>query len=357
VSHRGVKGKGDVLRLMLHESEEALNVMTAPERMSDDAMQPLFARDSWFAALRRHCFADAQVVELEGESGSVRCRLPLLEATPEQLRSLSNWYSFRWAPTVTGDGDAIERAAAQRAAFAVARARAWSLTLTPVTTEGGVSADLIGALRESGWLVRASVISKNCWVDTNGRDFATWWAARPGQLRSTVARKAKKAAVILAIHRTFSDALWDAYEQVYAHSWKPEEGSPAFLRELAQAASQSGALRLGIATMDGAPVAAQFWTVEAGVASIHKLAQVRGEAVEHASPGTLLTHHMYEHGFDVDQVRRIDFGTGSDRFKSDWTESCADLMQIIAVDLRRPRSWLFLAQCGLSRVAAKLSRR
>ena len=72
-------------------------------------------------------------------------------------------------------------------------------------------------------------------------------------------------------------AAWADYEAVYAASWKPEEGSPAFLRALAEQEGAAGTLRLGIARRGGRPVAAQLWTVESGVATIHKLAYVEDE--------------------------------------------------------------------------------
>ena len=66
--------------------------------------------------------------------------------------------------------------------------------------------------------------------------------------------------------------MGESYEDVYEKSWKPTEGSPAFLRALAEAEGKAGTLRLGLALASGKPVAAQFWLVENGEATIHKLA-------------------------------------------------------------------------------------
>jgi hypothetical protein len=190
-----------------------------------------------------------------------------------------------------------------------------------------------------------------------GRDFESWWATRPGQLRSTVTRKAKRRLVEIAVHTAFSEDFWNDYESVYASSWKPPEGSPQFLRQWAENAGQRDALRLGIAQMQGVPVAAQFWTVEAGVASIHKLAQTKEPHVDAASAGTLLTHAMYAHAFDVDRVVRIDFGTGDERFKADWTDGATALYHVVALDLRKRRAWQRLASLGIKRLARTLPRR
>ena len=198
------------------------------------------------------------------------------------------------------------------------------------------------------------MVSRSHWLDISGRSFADWWTTRPGRVRSTVQRKGKKGVVACTIHRDFTAMLWDDYEAVYAASWKPAESHPAFLRDWARAAASEGGLRLGIARIDGRPVAAQFWTLDAGTAHIHKLAQISDDAIEAHSPGTLLSHAMFAHAFDVDQADRIDFGTGDDGYKRDWMEESADLVAIVAVDLRQPRGWWSLARDGLTRVAGRL---
>jgi len=78
-------------------------------------------------------------------------------------------------------------------------------------------------------------------------------------------------------------------------------------------------LRLGIARLDGIAVATQLWTLEPGRAIIHKLAY-RTSAAEH-SPGTILTHAMFQHVIDHDKVPLIDYGTGDDAYKADWMDT------------------------------------
>jgi hypothetical protein len=335
---------------MLAESEKALNDrdgMTA--KLPNVDARPLFARVEWFDALYAGCFAGVPAVTLS--SADETCTLRLVETKPGRLASLSNWYSFRWAPAFEGEFDAAVLTEVCRGM----RERAWLFEASPLNA---VDANrLKDALKSAGWRVHKQQISTSCWVDSHGRTFDQWWSERPGQLRSTVARKSKKAVVAIAVHQEFSDALWDAYESVYQHSWKPEEGTPAFIRSWAADAAARGALRLGLATIEGRPVAAQFWTVEAGVASIHKLAQIQDPVADAASPGTLLTHALYRHAFDVDHVDRIDFGTGADRFKADWTDQRAELFRIVAFDLRRPQSWLHLLNTNAQRLAARLRRR
>lgn len=64
----------------------------------------------------------------------------------------------------------------------------------------------------------------------------------------------------------FDISAWQSYEEIYASSRKPSEGHPALLRAFAEAEGAAGRIRLGLARYEGRPVAAQFWTVEAGTA-------------------------------------------------------------------------------------------
>jgi hypothetical protein len=161
-------------------------------------------------------------------------------------------------------------------------------------------------------------------------------------LRETVRRKARKGAVAIRIADRFDPDDWATYETIYAQSWKPSEGAPAFLRRFAQAEGAAGRFRLGLAQIDGAPVAAQFWTVEDGTAFIHKLAHLPSAAAH--SPGTLLSHALFAHAFDLDRVATIDFGTGDDAYKRDWMEEVRPRYRLDAIDPRAVRRWPALAK-------------
>jgi CelD/BcsL family acetyltransferase involved in cellulose biosynthesis len=163
--------------------------------------------------------------------------------------------------------------------------------------------------------------------------FEDFWAKRPGQLRSTARRKATKTPMELTIHDHFNETAWAEYQSIYADSWKPQEGSLSFVRAMAEDEGAAGALRLGIATIEGRAVAAQLWTVENGMAIIHKLAH--REDVAELSPGTILTKAMFEYVIDRDRVDVIDFGTGDDRYKADWMDTRIMRMR---VDLYNPRT-------------------
>jgi CelD/BcsL family acetyltransferase involved in cellulose biosynthesis len=101
-------------------------------------------------------------------------------------------------------------------------------------------------------------------------------------------------------------------------------------------------MRLGLAYVDGKPVAAQFWTVENGAALIHKLAHVE-DAVA-ASPGTLLSAALFQHVIDVDGVRIIDFGTGNDAYKRDWMEEVRPRYRLNMYWPNHPFNWPYIAR-------------
>ncbi len=289
-----------------------------------------FDRAAWFDLLEAHGFAGQGRVDAHGRARGAAAWLPLRVESPGNLAGLTNWYSFAIQPLYTGDGD---RGAALRALFRNLRHAAARLTLYPVRDPG----DLTAALRVAGWWVKATPAGDRHWLDLGDMDHDAWWASRPGALRSTVQRKAKKGVVDIQLLTAFDDGSWAAYEQIYAASWKPEEGHPALLRVFAQAESARGTLRMGIARIDGIPVAAQFWTVEDGTAFIHKLAHVEDSLK--ASPGTLLSAALFRHVIEIDQVARVDFGTGNDAYKRDWMNRHDPLWRIEAFNPSRVAAW------------------
>jgi len=168
-----------------------------------------------------------------------------------------------------------------------------------------------------------------------GRSYAEYLASRRGQLRVNLKRKAKRVDV--EIMTSFDDDIWSSYEQIYAESWKPEEGDPALLRAFAEAEGAAGRIRLAVARHEGQAVAAQFWTVEDGTAYIHKLAH--RESARPLSPGTTLTAALMEHVIDRDRVRLVDFGTGDDPYKRDWMDDARPRYRLQCWRKGDPRNW------------------
>ena len=192
--------------------------------------------------------------------------------------------------------------------------------------------------------------------DVRGLDWTTYLAARPGALREAIRRRSKrlmdKAGAAFSICKN-ADGLEPAiaaYEKIYASSWKEPEPfaffNAAFMRECAA----DGSLRLGLLSLDGKPLAAQFWVVRDGNAAVLKLAH--DEESRALSPGTVLTALMIRHMLESEQVTSLDFGRGDDGYKKDWVRA---RRQRVGFLLTNPRRWQGCV--AMSRHVAGLARR
>ncbi len=299
-----------------------------------------FDRIEWWQGLAQHC--DILPLIAVAKHGEDRAVLPLIRKA-RRIHLLANWYNFRVAPLISpdADGPALFEALAKDLA-----GQAQHLILNPLPDENGEATMLAAALRRADWLVFVEQSDVNHVLPVGGRSYAEYLAARPGQLRTTLKRKGGKVAVQLTT--AFDPALWAEYEAVYAASWKPEEGSPAFLRGFAEAEGAAGRLRMAVARSDGTAIAAQFWTVEAGTAFIHKLAHTQDS--KPLSPGTTLSAALFEHVIDQDKVSLVDFGTGDDGYKRDWMELVRPRYRIEAFRPMRPGNWPLIAKAVLRKL-------
>lgn len=321
----------------------------------DRAAQPsLFDRLDWFRDTWAHCPPGERPLIARVVSEGAQAWLFLARTRSGDLTALASWYTLAFRPVWVGDPDEARRLTMLTAMAKRLRAlnpRAGRITLDHVPVEDG-SADLIArAFSRGGWIARRNPSTVNWIADVTGKDFATYWEGVPGETRSTVKRKGKKGIVETEIIDRFEDDSWQAYQAIYAESWKGAEGAPAFLRAMAEREGAAGTLRLGIARIEGRPVAAQLWTIENGVAIIHKLAYAE-DAAEH-SPGTLLSAAMFRHAIDEDRVALIDYGTGNDGYKAAWMDRARPLER---VTLYNPRTAAGLAGAARARLAG-LARR
>jgi hypothetical protein len=319
---------------------DRVNVLQALNGACGDAPAP-FDRAEWYQLL-----ADSGLVPLIAIASDADANASAALALTEErghITPLRNWYSFTWrqlAPAGAA-GDALLVAIARQL-----KTRGHRVTLEPVPDEDGSATRLAAAFRRAGWLVEVAPCDTNHILDVKGRSFAQYWESRPGQLRTTLKRKGKK--VETRITTTFDPALWAEYERIYAASWKPAEGDPAMLRAFAQNEAAAGRMRMGLAYHQGTAIAAQFWTVEHGIAYIHKLAHL--ESHKHLSAGTTLSAALFQHAIDNDGVRLIDFGTGDQAYKADWMEATRARYRIDCLAPLAPRAWPALAKRGLRRI-------
>lgn len=336
------------------DKSAAMPVPSSPDCETAIPAYGLFDRALWFDGLHQHCLlSDQRHIVCAADHGDA-VKLHLIGGGRSGLRSMANWYSFIWRPVFGGTPDAARRRALLQDAARQLTRTTHRLVLSPVPDEDGSASLIAEAFASCGWLVRSEPCDENHVLHVKGRSFDEYWQGRPGQLRSTVKRKGNKGRVDLRIETAFSPASWAEYEAIYARSWKPEEGNPDFLRWLAEREAEGGRLRLGIASIDGQAVAAQFWTVENGTAYIHKLAH--DERHIQASPGTLLTHALFAHVIDTDTVDLVDFGTGSDPYKRDWMEDVRPRYRLELLWPRVPLAWPYMARHRIAGLAARFSK-
>ncbi len=291
--------------------------------LTREARPWMFDRLDWFRLVHQFTPPVGELLALRARNGEASAWLFLAKDGASAL-AFSNWYCLRFGPVVDGDnGDA----AVTELVRGLRRGGISRLFLSPL----GEDDPLPAALRRLGWATRLEQTSVNWRVSTKGLSFEEYWAARPSKLRNTARRRAKSAALELRVLDRFEAAAWADYESVYNASWKPAEGSPELMRKFAEQEGAAGTLRLGLAYMDGKAVAAQLWTVENKVATIHKLAY-REDAKQH-SPGTVLSVEMFRRAIDLDKVETIDFGFGDHGYKADWMDRSAPLYSLTAYDL------------------------
>lgn len=300
-----------------------------------DRQPRLYDRLDWFARTEEHAPGGGPPLVARARNASGSAWLFLRRRGRNAAEALASWYTLEFALVRDGRGAGLEAALA-RGLGSLAR-----LSLAPVAEPEPIAR----AFREQGWLVFVEPATRNWTVRAPG-SFEDFWNARPGKLRSTVRRKRAKAGLDIVVHRGFDEAAWQDYRSVYARSWKPEEGSWAFMRAFAEAEGAAGALRLGIAYREGAPVAAQLWHVENGRATIHKLAY--DEDARALSPGSILGEAMFRDVIEHDRPEVIDYGTGDEPYKADWMDEARPLWRIEMFNPRRPASWLPLARRALS---------
>lgn len=312
-------------------------------------MTSFFEQQAWFDLLLRDGMEvspeSVQMVPLLSKAGRQVGSLPLMHPQGvHMLKSVDTYYSPVFGPIWrTPAGEHVDWADATRCIRQLPFASV--LQMQPLEPDGLFLAQMQPALRFAGYAVDRFFCFGNWYHLTQGQTFEAYWAQRPSRLRHTVERARRRldqkhawrTEVLSHVGPAVVRAV-DAFQSVYARSWKQPEPCPDFMPGLIRMAADTGALRLGQLWLDGEVVASQVWLVHGGKASIYKLAYVPGH--EKLSLGSVLTAALMQHVIDCDKVAEVDYLMGDDAYKQDWMTHRRERVGLIAFDRRRWRGLL-----------------
>lgn len=309
-------------------------------------LQEFAARDNvetsidWFELLQKNVYPDDPGVRFYfvAEENVPSTILPLRLTTQGKVRtveSLGNYYTSLYTPLLTSESDLF----AVRHLLASAtrdHGGAHVMRFAPMDPDSPGYKGLLNELRAIGWIPFKFFCFRN-WFLTVDANWEGYLKKRSANLRSSIKRRNKDFAAeggTLEVVTT-SDALEQAiaaFQEVYSASWKIPEPYPNFVPSLIRRLSSIGMLRLGIARLQGRPIAVQLWIVGKGKASIYKVAYHKEFAT--LSPGTVLTSYLLRHVIEEDQVKEVDFLIGDDEYKKIWMSDHRERWGIVAYNPR-----------------------
>ena len=274
----------------------------------------------------------------------------------KSIEALSNFYTSIYSPLQTPGSDGF----VLRHILATAtreRGNVHVMRFAPMDPSSRAYAHLLNELRAIGWTPFSFRCFGNWYVNIKD-NWDGYLKRRSANMRSTIKRRTKEFAaaggvleVITAIEDV--DRAICAFQEVYSASWKAPEPYPEFIPSLIHKLAAIGALRLGIACLNGKPVAAQLWIVCGSKASIFKLAYHEDYAAY--SPGTVLTGHLMRHVIEQDHVTEVDFLKGDDTHKRIWMSARRERLGIVAYNPATITGFFLLAKEVLWRLAKRVS--
>jgi CelD/BcsL family acetyltransferase involved in cellulose biosynthesis len=271
-----------------------------------------------------------------------------LRFAPRTLYGLSNFYTSLYAPLLSQSLSSPTAVESLVRAISKDKPRWDAVDLKWLDSAAPVFGELQRAFRATGMVVQTYFSSGNWYLPANGMSFREYWEGLRSSVRNIAKSKNKKlersgrAHLEIVTGPNGLESAIEAYERVYASSWKTPEPYPAFIPGLIRTCAEQGWLRLGVVRVDGEPAAVQLWIVNNGKAAIYKIAYDKRFA--DLSVGSFLTTHMMEYVLDVDRVREVDYLTGDDKYKQDWMTHRRERWGILAMNPRTLRGALAIAR-------------
>jgi predicted ATP-grasp superfamily ATP-dependent carboligase len=282
------------------------------------------------------------------ENGLPIAALPvkvLDKAFGKSIESVSNYYTTLCAPALAVG---VTAASLSKLISSILNnnTNAGSIRLAPLNPLSKSYITLTEAFRLAGLVPRHFFCFGN-WFQNINEDWCTYLNSREGQLRHTLQRKKKKFAAANGTLEIITSSIdlargLAAYEHVYARSWKRPEPYPEFMPNLMNVCADRGWLRLGIAWLDDKAIAAQFWIVANGKASIYKLAY--DKHFKAYAPGTVLSAMLMEHVIEKDKVTEVDYLIGDDPYKKTWMSQRRERWGIIGYNPKSIRGFFGLGK-------------
>ncbi len=263
--------------------------------------------------------------------------IPLMAGPDRSFGSLTTPYTCLYQPLLRPGISAESLTLSEVGRYC----RQWSLTrFEALDPEWPGLAMLRRSLASVGLTSRTFAHFGNWYEPIAAHSWTTYLHSRPGALRETIRRRTRAATragsrIEIAREGPALAAALDAYEAVYRRSWKEPEPFPGFNDALVKALAQTGLLRIGIMWSGDTPIAAQYWSVVAGSATILKLAH--DEQFKALSPGTVLTAATIRELIEVDGVSELDFGRGDDPYKRGWASLRRPRIGLVAINPWTPR--------------------
>jgi hypothetical protein len=216
------------------------------------------------------------------------------------------------------------------------------LRVSPLDPAQPFTGHVLAALRDSGYWPQLYRHAQSRYADVAGMRFADYLAQRPRALRESLDLNTRLLMQggrgefhFPCTPELVSDA-WDSVRYVIDRA--PEEDVPDsldYIRAVLETAASFDALRLGIFSLDGAPVAIQLWVVTQRVARCLRIWGAQGQRVFPIDD--VLTQLVTLCLIDGDQVEELEFGDVSEAFAADWAPLARDRLGLAAFNRRTAR--------------------
>ncbi|CDH43051.1 GNAT family N-acetyltransferase [Candidatus Contendibacter odensensis] len=260
---------------------------------------------------------------------------------PQRLAALSNFYTPLFGPVgnhgVTPDNVHrwVQHVTSERPRWDI-------IDLQPLDPTTAFFRLLLEEFRRAGWWVDSYFCFGNWYLEVAARTFADYWVGLSSRMRNTISRAQRRLErmpgfqlAIVTAPGPDLDAAINAYQTVYACSWKQPEPFPHFIPALCRLAAERGWLRLGVIHLDQQPVAAQLWLCDGQTASIVKLAH--DQSLVKLGAGSVLTAALMQYVMDIDRIRIVDYLIGDDAYKREWMSHRRERCGFIAFNPRTIR--------------------